>query len=56
MTDWKYFRVMPLATESLSVASMIWELVMKCDTLLDDEEEYLDNKPSPKVFIVEIEL
>ena len=29
---------------------------MKCDTLLDDEEEYVDNKPSPKVFIVEIKL
>ena len=37
------------------MASMAWELVMRCDMLLEDEEEYLEDEPSPKVFIVEIE-
>ena len=55
MTAWKDSRVIPLATESLSVAPTTWELVMRCDMLLEDEEEYLEDDPSPKVFIVEID-
>ena len=52
MTAWKYSRVMPLATDSLLVASMTWELLMRCDLLLEDEEEYLEDSPSPTVFLV----
>ena len=46
---------MPLANESLSVASMTWELVTRCDLLLEDEEEYLEDELSLTVFMVEIE-
>ena len=35
--------MMPLAPESLLVASMTWELVTQFDMLLDNEEEYLEN-------------
>ena len=52
VTAWKYSRVMPLATDSLLVASMTWELLMRCDLLLEDEEEYLEDSPSPTVFLV----
>ena len=55
VTDWKYYRVMPLTNESLSVASTTWELVMRCDLLLEDKEEYMKDELSPTVFIVEIE-
>ena len=54
VTAWKNFRVMHLDTESLSVASMTWELVMQCDIFLEDEYEYLEDEPSPTVFIVYI--
>ena len=56
MTAWKDSRVIPLATESLSVAPTTWELVMRCDMLLEDKEEYLEDDPSPTVFIVESDL
>ena len=55
VTYWKDSRVMPLATESLSVASTTWKLVIWCDMLLEDEEEYLEDDPYTEVFIVEIE-
>ena len=54
MTAWKYSRVMPLDTESESLASTIWELIMQWDLLLEDEEEYLEDELSTKVLIVEI--
>ena len=37
------------------MVSTIWELAMQCDNSLEDEEEYLEDEPSPMVFIVEIE-
>ena len=52
MTDWKDSRLMPLSNETLSAVSTTWELVIRCDLLLDDKEEYLEDGPSPKVFIV----
>ena len=55
VTAWKDIRVMLLATETLSVASMTWELVMIYDLLGEDEQEYLEDEPSPKVLIVDIE-
>ena len=45
---------MPKDNESLLVVSMTCELVMRCDQLLEDEQEYLEYEPSPTVFIVEI--
>ena len=55
MTDWKDSRVMLLDTESLSLASITWELVIRCDVFLEDEDKYLEDDLSPTVFIVEIE-
>ena len=49
---WKKSRVMPLATESLSVASMTWELLIQCDMFFEDEEEHLEDEPFLTVFIV----
>ena len=45
-------RVMQMETESLSFEYTTWELVIQCDLLLEDEEEYLEDEPSPKVFVV----
>ena len=56
MTDWKDSRVMLLDTESLSLASITWELVIRCDVFLEDEDKYLEDELSPTVFVVEIEL
>ena len=53
MTDWKDSRVMPLDTETLSVASTPWDFVMGCDILWEDEE-YLEDAPYTKVLIVDI--
>ena len=46
--------MMPLATELLSVASTNWVLGMLCDLLLEDEEEYFEDEPSPTIVVVEI--
>ena len=56
VTAWNYYRVITLATDSLSVASTTWELVIRCDISLKDEEEYLEDEPYPELFIVEIDL
>ena len=52
MTDWKDSRVMPLDTDLLSVASTTWELIMRFDLLLEDEEEYLEDEPYSTVLLV----
>ena len=44
---------MLLATEIPSAASTTWELVMRCDLLWEDEEEYLEDEPYPKAFIID---
>ena len=45
---------MLLDTDSLSVASTTWELVMLFDILLEGEEEYLEDESYPTILIVEM--